>query len=155
MRFLKIQVVFIFAFAQLLSAQQIDKNKNCAEILAREYFFKMGISDSIRSKNMPVIFTEVLNGKEFETQTNGIFIISNFNAHRKKMILLKKGNSIKVLTFTITSSSLKEMVEFLNELKVGDEELFQYMDFLKEYVDSSKSKIVTNKIADSDWIECN
>jgi len=101
------------------------------------------------------MFNEVLTTKELESQANGVFIVSNLNAHRKKLILLKKGNEFKLLTFSDVSKSLRELLIYLDDINTGDEDLFKYLEFITAYVESSKSKIKVEKtLLDSDWISC-
>gem|GEM_PF-5184998 len=134
---------------------QAQRNTNCATNLAHDYFIKMGISDSTHSQEMPIMFNEVLTTKELESQANGVFIVSNLNAHRKKLILLKKGNEFKLLTFSDVSKSLRELLIYLDDINTGDEDLFKYLEFITAYVESSKSKIKVEKtLLDSDWISC-
>lgn len=155
MIFSRIALGIMLIMTQLLNAQIANKYNNCAEKFARRYFFKMGITDSIQSQEMPLLFTEVLSGKEIETEFTGVFIVSNLNAHRRKLILLKNGEQLKLLTFGNVYNSLHELISFLNDIKANDKDLFKYIDFIQEYIESSKGKIkVPNKLDDSNWIKC-
>lgn len=155
MMFSRFTWVIMLIMTQLLHAQIANEDNNCAEILARSYFFKMGIADSIQSQKMPVLFTEILNSKDVETELTGVFIVSNLNAHRRKLILLKNGEQLKLLTFSNVYKSLQELISFLNDIKANERDLFRYINFIQEYIESSKGKIkVPNKLDDSSWIKC-
>ncbi|UUC44805.1 hypothetical protein [Flavobacterium cerinum] len=130
-------------------------NNNCATKLAREYMFKMGAIDSNDSKQKPLRSSELLKGTEFEKEINGVFLISPLTTHRKKLIVLKKGNQIKLLTFKNVSNSLIELISFLRDINTSNDELLKYIDSVQIYIESSKSTIkANNKMNNSDWIKC-
>ena len=130
-------------------------NNNCATKLARDYIFKKGTTDSKDYKQKPLRSSELLKGTEFENETNGVFLISPLTKHRKKLIILKKGNQIKLLTFDNVGNSLIELISFLRDIDTNNEELFKYMDLVKVYIENSKNTIkVNNEVGNSDWIKC-
>ncbi len=82
--------------------------------------------------------------------------ISTFNTHRRKLIVLKKGNQIKLLTFSNLGESLTELITFLDDIKSSDDALLKYVDAIQIYLDYSKKTIKTStKIDNSPWLDCN
>lgn len=130
-------------------------NNNCATKLARDYMFKMGTIDSKGYKQKPLRSSELLKGSEFEKEANGVFLISPLTTHRRKLIVLKKGNQIKLLTFNNISNSLIELISFLRDIDTSNDELLKYIDSIQIYIESSKNTIkANNKMDNSDWIKC-
>jgi len=129
---------------------------NCATELARDYMYRMYIfenDDDFKIKSLKS--EELLKKSEFESEVNGVFLISTFNSRRRKLIVLKKENQIKVLTFNDTSKSLIDIIEFFRDTKTNDEEIFNYMNAIKVYLQYSKNTIkINHKIENSDWVSC-
>lgn len=150
---------FIWLIGMHLNAQVISDslkiaNDNCATRLAKEYMLKMGTIEN-NKKNNPLRASELLKETEFEKESNGVFLISTLSTHRKKLIVLKKGDKIKLLTFNNVGESLKELISFLDDIKSNDEELLKYIDAVQLYIQYSKNTItVNNKIENSDWLNC-
>lgn len=127
-------------------------NNNCATRLARDYMSLMGTIESVDSKQEPLRSSEILKGSEFEKETNGVFIISTLNSHKRKLIVLKRESQIKISTFNDVSKSLIELISFLNDLNSSNQELFSYLHVIEDYIKNSKN--VINKVYNSDWIKC-
>ena len=130
-------------------------NNNCATRLTREYILKMSPIEGFDSKEKPLKSSELLKGSEFEKETNGVFIISTLSSHRRKLIILKKGNQIKLLTFNDVGNSMIDLILFLKDIKSSDEKLINYIDSIQLYIQNSKKLINTNnKIGNSNWLNC-
>ena len=163
MKNLAIKILLILLIGiQTLSAQvkvESDSikiiNNNCATKLARDFMLKVGKIEGIDSKQIPLRSIELLKGTEFEKETNGVFIISTLSSNKRKIIVLKRENKIKILTFNDVSRSLIELISFLDDIKSDNQELFSYLHLIEEYIKNSKRAIkATNKIENSDWIKC-
>ncbi|TDO78257.1 hypothetical protein EV143_103512 [Flavobacterium chryseum] len=142
--------------AQVVSDSIKITNDNCATRLAKEYMLKMGTIEQDQKQNPLLRSSELLKGTDFEKEANGVFLISTFNTHRRKLIVLKKGNQIKLLTFSNLRESLIELVAFLDDIKSSSDELLNYVDAIQTYLKYSKKTIkANNKIGDSDWLNCN
>lgn len=158
---IKIVLLLLIGMQSLNAQVKIESDSiklsdnNCATRLARDYMLRMGTIESVDSKQKPLRSSELLKGSEFEKEANGVFIISTLSSHRRKLIVLKKENQIKLLTFNDVSKSLIELISFLSDINSNNQELLSYVDLIQEYIKNSKSTIeVNNKIDNSDWIKC-
>ncbi len=155
---LKIGVLLFITISS--NAQEVSDSiriadNNCATKLARDYMYRMGIFEKENSKVNSLKSKELLKESEFESEENGVFLISPLSSHRRKLIVLKKGNQIKVLTFNDVNKSLLELIKFFQDIKTNDEEVFKYINAVQVYLQYSKNTIKTNnKIENSDWINC-
>lgn len=130
-------------------------NDNCATRLAKEYMLKMGAIEQNQKQDPLLRSSELLKGTDFEKESNGVFLISTFNSHRRKLIVLKKGSQIKLLTFSNLRESLIELIAFLDDTKSSNDELLSYVDAIQTYLKYYKNTIkANNKIGDSDWLNC-
>ncbi|MBZ4036687.1 hypothetical protein K6T82_18095 [Flavobacterium sp. 17A] len=143
------------ANAQVASDSLKITSDNCATKLAKEYMVKMGTIDQVPKKDLLLRSSELLKGTDFEKESNGVFLISTFNAHRRKLIVLKKENQIKLLTFNNVGESLIELISFLDDSKTSNDELLKYLDAIQVYLKYSEKTIKAgNKINNSDWLKC-
>lgn len=141
--------------AQVASDSLKITNDNCATRLAKEYMLKMGTIELSQNRETFLRSSELLKGTDFEKETNGVFLISTFNAHRRKLIVLKKQNQIKLLTFSNVGESLIELISFLDNIKSSNDELLQYIDAIQTYIQYSNKTVKANsKISNSDWLNC-
>lgn len=141
--------------AQVVSDSIKITNDNCAARLAKEYMLKMGTIAQDQKQNPLLRSSELLKGTDFEKEANGVFLISTFNTHRRKLIVLKRGSQIKLLTFSNLGESLTELIKFLDETKFSNDELLNYVDAIQTYLKYSKNTIkANNKIGNSDWLNC-
>ena len=152
-------VLFLLIGVNSLNAQELDSvkisNNNCATKLAIDYIIRMGTIDGKDYKEKTLRSSELLKGTEFEKETNGVFLISPLNKHRKKLIIIKKRNQIKLLTFNNLSDSLIELISFLHDIDTSNDDLIKYIDLVQNYIENFKKTIDSNNIIDSsDWIKC-
>lgn len=155
---LKIVLLFLVGTNSIHAQQSSDSlkitNENCATRLAMEYMFKMSTIEQ-NQKQGTLRSSELLKGTDFEKEENGVFLLSTFNIHRRKLIVLKKGNQIKLLTFSNLGKSLTELIAFLDDTKSSNDELLKYVDAIQTYLKYSKNTIkANNKIGNSDWLNC-
>lgn len=147
-----------FSFTGFLFSQEdetfINIEKNCATNLGKEYMIKMGIFEDKMKEDQSINVVEILKGTRFKQEESGVFILSNFNSHSRKIILLKKVDKIKILTFSNISKSLSEFVSFLDESNFKDDDILKYLDLIKSYIISSRKKISTKKVVNSSWTIC-
>jgi hypothetical protein len=142
------------ANAQEVSDSLKITNDNCATRLAKDYMLKMGTVEQ-NQKQYHLRSSELLKGTDFEKESNGVFLISTFSAHRRKVIVLKKENQIKLLTFSNVGESLIELISFLDDIKSNNDELLKYIDAIQTYLEYSKNTIKANtKISNSEWVNC-
>jgi hypothetical protein len=128
---------------------------NCATNLGKNYMVKMGIIDSSEINKRGLRVREILKRSKFEEEKNGIFLISNLSAHRSNLILLKRSDEVKLLTFCDISHSMLELISFLDNIGTNDKDLVNYIDTIMEYISTSKQTIkIRFDLIDSDWILC-
>lgn len=158
---LKIVLILIMGIHSLKAQIKVESdsikiiNNNCATKLARDFMFTMEKIEGIDSQQMPLRSIELLKGTEFEKEKNGIFIVSTLSSNKRKLILLKRENRIKILTLNDVSKSLIELISFLNSINSSNEELFSYLNLIEEYIKDSKNAIkASTKVKYNDWIKC-
>lgn len=157
-----LKILFLFFIginslnAQIVESDSIRiSNNNCATRFVRDYMFKMGIFEKNDTKEKPLNSRELVKGSEFEKEVNGVFLISPLSAHRRKLIVLKKEDKIKILTFNDVSTSMIDLISFLRDIKSSDEDLYNYINAIQTYLRYSKNTIKNStKIDNSDWLRC-
>ncbi len=148
--------VLTMLISQTVMGQKTDTQETilCIKEKSKEMFVKLG--RSIGEGDIDnVHLNEIVKHKTIGYNTNGIYSISDYSSHRARYILLKKGGKIKILDFNKISESLKDAINFLNEIGSSEIDTINYLHAITAIMNSNLSAIEDKKIYfQNDWIKC-
>jgi len=151
------KVLFFCLIFMNVLAQKKDKieTEKCIRKEIVNFFINVNRFDVQKKNDLNSIHIfEIVEKRVLGYDEIGIYFCSDLSSHRKKYLLLKNNQEIKILNSTNVSTNMEEIASFLKKNNVSNSKSILYLKECLEIIDSNIEKIVDKAIDEQQWVKC-
>lgn len=153
-----VKVLFFSLMCISCIAQKKDEieTEKCIKAKIIDFFININRMDVEKKNDLNSIhILEIVEKRVLGYDEIGIYFCTDLSSHRKKYLLLKNNEEIKILNSTNVLINIEEITSFLKNNNISNSKSIAYLKECIEILDSNVEKIVDKTMEEQHWVKCN